>query len=1143
LKTWLRTISLSAVFTLVAGLAGVVTPGSTLLAIAAPNPVALDENTYQAFGRVFPDPQGCLAYNMPDSNGDGIKDTPRGISPWAKGRACADQFLSYQEVIDGAKFLADRFDRYVQVIRLDEAFDNPNYRSAGIPRAVSLENGQVKVLGRDRRPLYMFKVTDAASDIPENERHHFAYSLSIHGIERAGIEGGVRAMEDLVTWAACEDPQFTATTPACTAEGPFPKKIVETPSDRPAPTAGTVLKNSVMYFVLSNPDGWARGQTAPVEIEDGSPNASYAPGAMFQRFNGNGVDLNRDFPTIGYTYRPYSPGSEPETKAFTDVLSKVRAQLPLGHFTGGLDLHGMITARAFSYTLLGAGQHDFRKNGITQETALRTWQDQTQRLAWSPWIADANANGQVDTGETTVSEPAFGGRVPAPVADAWGSVIDTLGYQITGGFGDWFDSPLGLDAVGIDNEMYASHIAPNNIFEPALEQTHIDGNKGLIYSQIAALLIEDDHVFHPDGKVGYIYNPTRIQVEGKDRLPNPGLPAQNNIEVVLPCSETGPQNIDGSCQGGKFVAAGTVPTFEFDTRGPEAGIWNGGISVEYTAANANGISPGALGNVSLDYFDEGQWSTIATSRTSEGTNYSQAGKIVTVNDPEAGKWRVRLLSQAQLPSSIKIDFNPVTAEASPGQTPIDASSMDFFSDLNKYTPDEEKLTAVNVEDVAANPDFARQFDSIVVVNSIGSRGYLTDQLGLTPEQADAYFANLRHFVETGGNLVLTDAALQALTSMNIVPADAVKNGNTLAGSFNFSLVSGTITYKDAAKWPLATGVNLPGASEQSAGRRQAAEPTPLGYTPDTGLDSSPQMPIWGVQIPAWNGLCTETDKKLCATALVNGNTYNNPNPNPGQVNLGEIKLGDGRIRIAGEMFPDPIYSVDAGGDVRFGLASYALTYTAYIVFDNLVNWTNPYRSDLPQPPFATSLTFVEGSPASGYYNDMSTVSATLLDHLGQPMTGAPVTLEMSDADGVFKALEATTDSAGVASFTFENDVVPGDYGMVLAYAGADKYLPASATQSFTVLKEITVTTVTLETIEGGGRVLHLTLAEDDGPALGNRILTLFADGVQMRQVATKNDGTATFKVPSRFSEATVYEATFAGDDLFEPSSGSADATL
>ncbi|HEV3474892.1 MAG TPA: M14 family zinc carboxypeptidase, partial [Actinomycetota bacterium] len=390
---------------------------------AVPNPVATDEGTYLAFGRAFPDPHGCLAYGVPDTNGDGVKDTPRGVSPWAKGRACSDQFLSYEEVVEGSKFLARRFPEFLKVIRLDQAYDNPNYMSAGIPRNVVVDDGKPTILGRDRRPLYMFKATDSTSPIPEPDRKHFVYTLSIHGIERAGLEGGIRAMEDLVTWAACELPKYAASTPptpACMVEGPFPKKIVESKTDKPVPTAGDVLKNSVVYFVLPNPDGWARGQVAPVELEDGSPNANYTPGFFFQRYNGNGVDLNRDWPTKGYTYKPYSPGSEPEVKAFAEVLKQVRNTTTANQFTGGIDLHGMITAYAFSYTLLGAGQRDYRKNAISVDTSIRTWEDQTKRMSWSPYVADVNANGKNDPGETCVTDPVLGGgtrgRIPACVA-------------------------------------------------------------------------------------------------------------------------------------------------------------------------------------------------------------------------------------------------------------------------------------------------------------------------------------------------------------------------------------------------------------------------------------------------------------------------------------------------------------------------------------------------------------------------------------------------------------------------------------------------------------------------------------------------------------------------------------------------------
>jgi hypothetical protein len=42
-------------------------------------------------------------------------------------------------------------------------------------------------------------------------------------------------------------------------------------------------------------------------------------------------------------------------------------------------------------------------------------------------------------------------------------------------------------------------------------------------------------------------------------------------------------------------------------------------------------------------------------------------------------------------------------------------------------------------------------------------------------------------------------------------------------------------------------------------------------------------------------------------------------------------------RVAGIMFPDPVFEPDEANDHRFGLASYALTYTSYELFENLVN--------------------------------------------------------------------------------------------------------------------------------------------------------------------------------------------------------------
>jgi zinc carboxypeptidase len=932
-------------------------------ASAVPNLVATDEASYQAFGRVFPDPHGCLAFGVPDTNGDGVKDTPKGVSPWAKGRVCADQFLQYQEVIDGAKFLERRFPEYLDVIRLDQAYDNPNYMSAGLPRMIVNKDGKVKTWGRDRRPLYLLKVTDSTSSIPEAEREHFAYSLSIHGIERAGIEGGVRAMEDLVTWAACENPKYAAPAapalapPACAAEGPFPKKIVESVTTAAVPTAGDVVDKAVIYFVLPNPDGWARGQVSPVEVEDGAPNTSYQPGFFFQRYNGDGVDLNRDFPTLGYSFKPYSPGSEPETKAFTQVLSGIRKSTAAGQFTGGIDLHGMVTAHAFSYTLIGAGQRDFRKNALTVDTSIRTWQDQTSRMSWSPYVADANANGQTDTGETCVGEGlevpnVFGGgsrgRIPACVADEWGTVIDTIGYQISGGIGDWFDSPLGLNGIGIDNEMFASHLAPNTVFEPGLEQTHIDGNKGLIYSQLSSLLTANETTFTPTGRVGYVYNPSRLQIEGGQRPTNPGLPAQNDIEATLPCQSVAAQNAEGSCGAGIFTP-GSAPSFEFQVMGPEEGVFNAGVIAQYTGTNVSGVGAANAGAMQLQHFDEGQWQTVAyhyrqgggtTNPGSAGADlYAPVGQVVSIDDPKPGRYRIYFANAAELPGRLEIDFRHETAEANPGQVPINASSMDFFDEINEYVPAGSKLEKVSIGKVVAGDPSLSSLDSLIVVNSAGDRSFLVNQLGLTDAEATTYFNNLKGFAQQGGNLVLTDAALLAASEIGLVPAEDVKqiysSSETTAGNYAFQIGTGNITYNDPARYPLTADIKKPGAAEQEAGRRQAVEPTPLGYSPDYGLDSDPKLPAWGITKASWAGSCGLAD---CVSAVMQSSgtaAYRD-------ANLGEARLGQGTVRIAGILFPDPIFEPDADkNDARFGLADYALTYTGYDVFENLIDYKRP----------------------------------------------------------------------------------------------------------------------------------------------------------------------------------------------------------
>ena len=950
-------------------------------ALAYPNPIATSAAEYLAYGRVFSDPQGCLTV---DADGDGVNDVvPPGVSPWAKGNMCTTQFLSYEEAVEGTKFLAWTYPRFLSVIRLDQAYDDANLMSAGIPRSFAIEDGTVQAMGRDRRPLYLFKVTDAQSPIPEGERLHFVYAGSIHGIERAGAEGALRAMEDLVTWAATSPEQ----------------RIVEAPTAKPVPTAGETLSRSVIYFILPNPDGWARGQVAPAELEDGSPNLNYTPGAFFQRYNGNGMDLNRDWPGMGYSYRPYSPGSEPETKAYMQVLRAIRANIspnnPVGQrFAGGIDLHGQLNASAFSYTLLGAGQRDYRKNFSTVDQGRRTWEDQTARLAWSPYI----------------------GTPVAPVADQWGTVIDTLGYQVSGAFGDWVENEeIGLGAVGIDNEMSFSHLAPNNVYEPVLEQMHIDGNKGLIYSQLASMLTEQPFRYRPRGKIGFVQNPVRIENDGSARVPNPGLPAQNNIDVILPCQSATGGNLDATlpCGEGTFALDGAAYNLEFDVDGPNVGIWNGGITVELTNANAGGISTGSLSRLSLQKWDEdlGTWENVATSFVQGGSPdaYLQSGQVVTANDPMPGRWRVRVTNGSGTGLvRVKIDFKVETAEASPGQAAFSASSMDFFSDLNRYIADVgDRAEAVTVEQVVTNPGALDRFDSLVVVNTIGQRAFLADRLGVGEGAADGFFSALRSYAERGGNLVLTDGALAALADMGVVPAGEIRNGlasttsRGQAASYQFNVAGrGNVCNVD----PLTLEVCLPGTAGGTT--RVAVEPTPLGYPPDGTLDSEAAARLrqsW-VQRTAWEAGCGKSNPVECTSALMLG----------GQVGIGERHLGDGVVRIVGAMFPDPSFHPGPTRDMRFGLQSYALSFSAWQVFLNLVAY------ERPAPPAMADLVvsnLTTTSKAGG--GDVARITATVLNQGTAEAAASQAAFQLDGTTSLGSVVAAVVPAGGTTQVTLD----------------------------------------------------------------------------------------------------------------------------
>lgn len=830
---------------------------------ASATPVASSQEEYTALNRIYPDPQGCQARTAP-------------YSPYAKGRVCATDFLQFAELQSSLPFFEETFPRFVKVYQLDEDFDctgkpvnNPDrgckdFRSAGLPQTLPEEQGSG--FSRNRLPLYMVRVTD--EKVSEKRKKYFVFPLGMHGPERAGVEGGVRAAEDLATWGACEAKVAPDYVDCDSEENKAPHPLLEA-SPKRSVTAGKALRKSSVFFIFPNPDGWYRGDRV-----NGA--------TWYQRYNGNGVDLNRDWPEQGYTFRPYTPWSEPETRSFGRVLQGVGPTDSRGNpkWTGGIDLHGQLVDRAFSFTLIGGSQRPYGKNQRVMQTVKGAWKDAENRLAWSPTIKPNDA-------------PADDPRV---YGVQYGTIWDTIAYTVTGALGNWIDSPIGLNADGIDNEMSLSHIGncgTGTCWVPDVEQLHVDGNKSLIYAMINYSLKPENRKFKTKGRVGYLHNRGVIKAKSKRLSGSPAFtkfPPQQDIPGVQ------------LTQANSF-------TQEFDVKGPDERVYNGGIAVTLTCANAQGVGQCALDEARLERKvpeteDPDGWETVNTY-FNQSPLYVQAGQALHTNLPTPGRWRVIIQgANAVDVFTGDIDFTKEKAWPDPGQIGYRVTSMKFWKMLKKYT--RPKLGKLTQGKIKATKKWKRRYDTVVITNRVYK--------GIARK--------LKKWVKRGGNLVLTDKAIKMLARMKIVKGKGSVNVQKFyAGYINFATAEKEVTYDD----PLAKKINLPGAAEGQGGdevhRRQTYEPVPLGIaiqSPDG--DDANNSPVWAVSSTAWNKI-----KKARAVGT-SGSTD--------RVTYGEIKLGKGRIRIIGALLPNPT----AKFDHPYGLANYALTYAGYQVLKNSLTW-------------------------------------------------------------------------------------------------------------------------------------------------------------------------------------------------------------
>ncbi|MDQ3963523.1 MAG: M14 family metallopeptidase [Actinomycetota bacterium] len=310
-----------------------------------------------------------------------------------------------------------------------------------------------EALSAGRRELILVEVTDF--NVPADEKVTVAASIGVHGNERAGVEGAARYIEDIVNWAD-DEPDHEL------ANGTLKDSITI--------GARAALGKVHIYLSAINPDGWAAGDAQN--------------GGVFSRGNANGVDLNRQFPTKGWTNTGRALAlTEPEPKAWDKLVRRIDPVM-------SVDLHGELTSanNAFADIMLPAGQWNPTEQERHNDLA-RHMKSNIER-----WFELQGVEMDTFTG------PA--GQKPAEYATGF----DVVGYDDSGFMGDWFTEQIGT--VDLDVEHFFSHFVPNSTWVASLEDAHIASVRGELETIIVeAPLIDRTRPILRLGGVGYLFDP------------------------------------------------------------------------------------------------------------------------------------------------------------------------------------------------------------------------------------------------------------------------------------------------------------------------------------------------------------------------------------------------------------------------------------------------------------------------------------------------------------------------------------------------------------------------------------------------------------------------------------------------------------
>jgi hypothetical protein len=407
------------------------------------------------------------------------------------------QFLAdptgFREYQHGIEYLAQAYPRWISVTKLSSVYEDDAV-SVGEDNVRSYEEGD----SDDGHEIWVVKITDHR--VPDRGKETLFFSLSVHGNERGGLEGGLRAAEDLARAARDGGTIVDGIRNYETTTGRKPKFHEYEVAD--------VLKREAVYLVDFNPDGWAVGDHY------------HEPPLPYARGNGLGTDLNRQMPTVGRINENRNPLQESEMYYGHRFMHRVASEGIGGKMAYGADVHGELTSNAYVDIMYPAGQFDSIDHRRLMAIAERTKSviDATLYQGIVDQIEEGSGGNSSNPDQDVPTKPA-----------AWGTVWDTLGYTDTGFIGDYLATDLGV--TGMDYEIFLNHTVPDKNWNVYLQENHINATRAIIKTAMAYALYQSKEFnarnlrIDPKGTAGYVFDPKPVtdrDKNGAGTLPGPG---------------------------------------------------------------------------------------------------------------------------------------------------------------------------------------------------------------------------------------------------------------------------------------------------------------------------------------------------------------------------------------------------------------------------------------------------------------------------------------------------------------------------------------------------------------------------------------------------------------------------------------------